>query len=177
MDKKELYITVNDNISITGNQRLYVVLLFIKCFALQFILYSFCGYMGLLDDTYVEEYMPEIALLVTVIIICLYYYIREKKTNGVMKLAARFFDDSLQIMVYGKEYIVKYSDIKEVCKIMLIDRVHTEKGYYRIKIKCHGRFNIEFESTGQEYEKHLDFEDTELFVFYAECMKAGLKCC
>lgn len=177
MDKKELTITVNDNILKTGNQRFYIVLLFIVCFTLQFALYSFLGYMGVFNNTHMEEYMPEIALLVTIIIICLYYHIREKKTNGVMHLTVSFLSDSFEIIINGKKYIVMYNEIKEICKMMVIDRVHDKKGCYKMKIKCHGKRNIEFETTDKEYEQHLDFEDTGLFVFYDACKKAGLKCC
>lgn len=43
--------------------------------------------------------------------------------------------------------------------------------------RVHGRSNLEFETTQQEYEDHLNFEETELFAFYDACKKAGLKCC
>lgn len=29
----------------------------------------------------------------------------------------------------------------------------------------------------QEYEAHLDFEETGLFALYSACRQAGLKCC
>ena len=71
----------------------------------------------------------------------------------------------------------RYHDITEVHKIMVIDRTHTEKGCYRMTIKRHGKSSLEFETTQQEYEEHLDFEKTGLAVFYNACKEAGLKCC
>ena len=115
--------------------------------------------------------------MISVIIVCVYYYIREKRTNGVMCLEVSFLSDAIKILINGREYAVKYDEIAEVDKMMVIDRIHDEKGCYRMKIKCHGRSSLEFETTAQEYEKHLDFEDTELFVFYDACKRAGIKCC
>ena len=94
-----------------------------------------------------------------------------------MCLEVSFLSDAVKILINSREYTVKYDEIAEVDKMMVIDRIHDEKGCYRMKIKCHGRSSLEFETTAQEYEKHLDFEDTELFVFYDACKRAGIKCC
>ena len=54
---------------------------------------------------------------------------------------------------------------------MVIDRTHTEKGCYRMTIKRHGKSSLEFETTQQEYEEHLDFEKTGLAVFIMPAKK------
>lgn len=177
MMENEYHITVNDSVFRTKRWGLHAVILFIGCFVLQFMVYSLLDHMGIIHNHDMEEYMPEIALAVTVLVTCMYYSIREKRTNGVMKLGISFREDSVKISANGKDYIIKYDEITEVRKMMVIDRMHDKKGCYRIKIKCHGRSNLEFETTQQEYEAHLDFEKTELFIFYDACKKAELKCC
>lgn len=174
---KEYQITVNDSVFRTKRQGLHMGILFIGCFIGLLLLYSLVTDIWNLRNTYVEEFMPEVALVISVLIVLLYYFIREKRTNGVMQLNISFLNDSLKIIINRKQYVIKYTDITEVCKIMVIDRMHDEKGCYRMKIKCHGRSNLEFETTQQEYDVHLDFEKTELFNFYEACKKAGLKCC
>ncbi len=175
--KNEYHITVNDNVFRTKTSGLHAVLLFIVCFAAQFIIDCILEHFEIIRSEYIRDNIPEIAIVISVVIVCLYYHIREKRTNGVMQLDISFLNDAVRILANDSEYIVKYDEITQINKMMVIDRVHGEKGCYRIKIKCHGRSSLEFETTRQEYEKHLDFEDTELFIFYDACKKAGLKCC
>ena len=85
--------------------------------------------------------------------------------------------DAVKLLIKGREYRITYDTVTEVSKVMVIDRMHDQKGCYRMKIKCRGRSNLEFETTQQEYEEHLDFEETGLAVFYNACKEAGLKCC
>ena len=177
MMENEYHITVNDSVFRTKCWGLHAVILLTGCFALQFVVYSLVDHMGIIHNHDMEEYMPEIALAVTVFVTCMYYFIREKRTNGVMKLGISFREDSVKISANGKDYIVKHDEITEVRKMMVIDRMHDKKGCYRMKIKCHGRSNLEFETTQQEYEAQLDFEKTELFIFYDACRKAGVKSC
>jgi hypothetical protein len=60
---------------------------------------------------------------------------------------------------------------------MLINRTYTEKGKYQLKIKSRGKSSLIFESVDQEYEQHLDFEETELSALYDACKSIGIKCC
>lgn len=72
---------------------------------------------------------------------------------------------------------IYYSEILAVEKNMVISsKEHPEKGYYRVKIKCKGR-NYMIYSTQDEYNRHLDFEDTELSKVYFEFETRGIKCC
>ena len=121
--------------------------------------------------------MPEGAFVIVLLIVCVYYALREKRTKGVMQLKFRFDSDAIRLNVNRRQHLVRYHDITEVHKIMVIDRTHTEKGCYRMTIKRHSKSSLEFETTQQEYEEHLDFEKTGLAVFYNACKEAGLKCC
>lgn len=180
MDKtaeNEYRVTVNNSIFHTKLKGTHVVILFIACFAAQFLIYAVTQRIFNVQNYYVEEYLPEAAFIIALLVVCIYYYIVDRRTNGVMQMTIHFLDTSMEICIKGKKSIVKYNDIVEVSKIMVIDRIHTEKGCYRMKIKCHGRTSLEFETTEQEYDKHLDFEETELYVFYNACRKNGLKCC
>lgn len=69
-----------------------------------------------------------------------------------------------------------YKDITEVQKIMITDRLHEEKGYYRVRVKNMGR-SYTLYSTEKEYDKHLDFEHVELSEVYFEFKRRGIKCC
>lgn len=175
--KREYQITVNDSVFRTKRWELHAVILFVGCFLLQFLLYSLLGHTGVIQNPKLEAYMPEAVFITSFLVTCIYYWIREMRTHGRMKLDIAFLQDSVRLFIKGKEYQIPYDTVSEVSKIMVIDRTHDQKGCYRMKIKCHGRSNLEFETTQQEYEKHLDFEETELFLFYDACRQAGLKCC
>lgn len=175
--KTEYQIMVNDSVFPTKCRGLHVVILFLGCFLLLFLLYSLLWHIGVIHDPKLEAYMPEAAFVISFFVTCIYYWIREKRTGGRMQLDITFLQDSVKLFIKGREYRITYDTVTEVSKIMIIDRMHDKKGCYRMKIKCHGRSNLEFETTQQEYEKHLDFEETELFLFYDACRQAGLKCC
>lgn len=174
---QEIQITVNDSVFPTKRGRLHAVLLFLGCYGLQFIVYGLLIQVGVFSGSKMESYLPEIAVVSSVLLVCLYYFIREKRTGGVMQITVHFGSDSMIFVINDTNNTVAYDQICEVCKIMVIDRVHDKKGYYRLKIKCRDRGNLEFDTTEQEYEAHLDFEETGLFVLYSACRQAGLKCC
>ena len=68
-----------------------------------------------------------------------------------------------------------YDDIKEVEKMMVINRYHVEKGYYRIKIKTKkGSYAV---YSGEDSDKQLDFLQTDISRIYLEFQKRGIKCC
>lgn len=174
---QEIQITVNDSVFPTKRGGLHAVLLFWGCFGLQFIVYGLLTQVGIFSGNKMESYLPEIAVVSSVFLVFLYYFIREKRTGGVMQITVHFGSDSMIFVINDTNNTVAYDQICEVCKIMVIDRVHDKKGYYRLKIKCRDRGNLEFETTEQEYEAHLDFEETGLFALYSACRQAGIKCC
>lgn len=68
-----------------------------------------------------------------------------------------------------------YDEIKEVEKMMVINRYHVEKGYYRIKIKTKkGSYAV---YSGEDSDKKLDFLQTDISQIYLEFQKRGVKCC
>ncbi len=174
---KEISIRVNDSVFSLRKSRIHVELLFIGCFAIQFVIYCILDYAGIIHNKFIKEYITEITFVISTLIPCVYYHIRDKKTHGIMQLNVVFFDRFLKIAAGNKEITVAYNNIIEVRKIMVIDRVHDKKGCYRVTIKCHGRRNLDLETIQDEYEEHLDFEKTELYAFYDVCKKAGIKCC
>ena len=88
MMENEYHITVNDSVFRTKRLGLHAVILFIGCFALQFVVYSLFDHMGIIHNHDMEEYMPEIALAVTVFVTCMYYFIREKRTRYLLPLGS-----------------------------------------------------------------------------------------
>lgn len=104
-------------------------------FAAQFIISCVLEQFKIVGNEHIRDNLPEIALVISVIIVCVYYYIREKRTNGVMCLEVSFLSDAIKILINGREYAVKYDEIAEVDKMMVIDRIHDEKGCYRMKNK------------------------------------------
>ena len=174
---QEIQITVKDSVFPTKRGGLHAVLLFLGCFGLQFIVYGLLAQGGVFSGNKMESYLPEIAVASSLLLVCLYYFMRERRTGGVMQITVHFWSDCMKFVINDKNDTVAYDQICEVCKIMVIDRVHDKKGYYRLKIKCRDRGNLEFETTEQEYEAHLDFEETGLFALYSACRQAGLKCC
>lgn len=69
--ENEYHITVNDSVFRTKCWGLHAVILLIGCFALQFVVYSLLDHMGIIHNHDMEEYMPEIALAVTVFVTCM----------------------------------------------------------------------------------------------------------
>ena len=65
-----------------------------------------------------------------------------------MCLEVSFLSDAVKILINSREYTVKYDEIAEVDKMMVIDRIHDEKGCYRTVSYTHlrahetGRYGI-----------------------------------
>lgn len=91
-------------------------------------------------------------------------------------IEAVFLEDEVTFHKKRQKVTIKYSDIKEVEKFMVINRTYEEKGHYRIRIKAKHR-SLRFYNPVAEYEKHLDFEQTEVYELYKEFRHRGVKCC
>lgn len=74
-----------------------------------------------------------------------------------------------------QEKEIFYADIKEVEKIMVINRYHGEKGYYRVKIKMKKRSYALY--SGEDSGKQLDFSQTGISKVYFEFQNRGIKSC
>lgn len=171
------HILVHDSCLRIRSWRTHAAMLFFISFVAQFIIYCMIDRHLSFSDETIETYMPLAALALSTALVCGYYFIREKRFHGTMQMDVLFQEDALKLSIYGKTYVIEYDKITEVSKRMMIDRFYDQKGCYRIKLHCRGRSDLVFETIPQEYEKHLDFEQTQLFVFYEACQKAGLKCC
>ena len=87
-----------------------------------------------------------------------------------------FREKSVTLYLKRKEIEIPYTDIKEVGKTMLITRSNWEKGNYQLKIKTKKR-NYRIATPIVDYDKHLDFEDTEFAALYKAFKEHGVKCC
>ncbi len=176
MTEQKFQITVKDSVFQTKGAGLHMFLLFAVCFVLQFVVYVILDQVGIIPSKG-EDIIPLLALVISVLVVCVFYYIRDRKTKGVMKAEIMFSQKKLEITINGRQYIRNISDITEVRKVMLINRIYTEKGKYQLKIKSRGKRSLIFESADQEYEQHLDFEETGLSALYDACKNIGIKCC
>lgn len=176
MTEQKFQITVKDSVFQTKGAGLHMCLLFAVCFLVQFIVYVILDQLGIIPAKW-EDMIPLLALVISVLIVCVFYHIRDRRTNGVMKAEIILSQEKLQIAINGRQYVRNVSDITEVRKVMLINRTYTEKGKYQLKIKSRGKSSLIFESADQEYEQHLDFEKTGLSALYDACKSMGIKCC
>lgn len=93
------------------------------------------------------------------------------------KYVVAIFGEKELILEYAKKRkVIPYADIKEVGKEMVLTQYASEKGNYKVKIKTKKQ-SYRFLTPADEYEKHLDFEDTKLAEFYYEFRRHGVKCC
>lgn len=111
-------------------------------------------------------------LLVAVVGECLL----EKYAKKTRTLEVEFQEAQVVFGIGGKVKVLLYKEIIEVQKIMKITRFISEKGYYRVRVKTK-RGSICFYTLPEEYEKHLDFEKTELAAVYNGFREHGVKCC
>ena len=112
------------------------------------------------------------------------YYVKGKVIRGLGNgkklsfptLNFEFYDEYVLLKNSKSIRKICYSDIREVEKIMVINRMNIDKGYYRVKIKCK-RKNYVVYSTSDEHRQQLDFEDTGISELYFELKRRGVKCC
>lgn len=83
-------ITVNDSALSTKRWGLHAAFLFMGCYAVEFLAYCLIDHIFGIYNCYVEEYMPEGAFVIALLIVCVYYALREKRTKGVMQLKLQF---------------------------------------------------------------------------------------
>lgn len=176
MDENRFDVTVDDSIFGGKSPGLFMGLLLCFCVCIQFFAYIILEEKDIIsieNDNTVAIFVYVVSILVTV----LFSIIREKKTNGVMKISVTMLDDAMEIDAQKKKWVIRYEDIQEIRKQMIISRFYDEKGRYKLKIVRKNRPALIFETTAQEYEKRSDFQDTELYVFYRACKRQGIKCC
>lgn len=126
MTEQKFQITVKDSVFQTKGAGLHMCLLFAVCFLFQFMVYIILDQVGIIPSKG-EDIIPLLALVISVLVVCVFYYIRDRKTKGVMKAEIMFSQKKLEITINGRQYIRNISDITEVRKVMLINRIYTEK--------------------------------------------------
>ena len=133
------------------------------------------GLSALLENTAGIVIKGEIILLLLVVLICFLLTKYERFFPATEQLAAQFSKDEVTFIKGRKIRRVSYKDIKEVEKMMIINRYHIEKGYYRVKVKTKGGSYAMY--SGEESSKELDFGETDVSKVYYEFLKRGIKCC
>lgn len=133
------------------------------------------GISDFLEDNFGIKIWEETILLLFIGILLL----------GVVKFGRIFPSTEIQEVLFQKDKVVFrrgkreseifYADITEVQKIMVINRYHVEKGYYRVKIKMKMRSYTMY--SGEDSNKQLDFSQTDINKVYLEFQSRGIKCC
>ena len=116
-------------------------------------------------------WMPAIAL----VLILLAGWLMEKYLKFEELLTVTFFDDYVILKRGKRERIIPYHKIKKVVKYMIINRMYTDKGKYRMVIRCKGRNYVVY--SGEDSNLKLDFEQTEISKIYYEFKNRGIMCC
>ena len=121
------------------------------------------------------EVMGEIIFLAIMVFVCFAMAKLERFFPSVEVVTAVFEEDSVVFERGKRVKRIVYADIIEIQKMMIINRFHSEKGYYRIKIKMRrGAYAL---YTGEDSSRKLDFSETELSKIYFEFKNRGIKCC
>lgn len=133
-----------------------------------------------LPDSLVEQHdemISLIALILSIAAALLVEYVLDRKYEVTQQLLVTFEEDRCVLRKGRREWSVPYQEMKEVVKVMVINRFFDEKGAYRVTINRKGRGAITFWTTDQEYQEHRDFEDTQLYELYSGLRSRGVKCC
>ena len=94
---------------------------------------------------------------------------------STLELDVEFTEEEVLFQKGKVKRKIAYSQIREVEKIMIINRYHSEKGYYRVKVKTKGMSYAMY--SGEESTKALDFSETDVSKVYYEFKRRGIKCC
>lgn len=169
-------VKINDSVLPGRSPGLFLCVLFSCCFVFGFAIYIWLQGKLHLPETY-DDLAAWFILVSSVLIVVVFCMLRSRKRSLDAEMIANLLDDTMKIQVGNKCWTIPYADIKEISKRMIIDRGYQEKGHYRVKVKRHHHLSLVFETTEDEYEKRMDFEETELYQFYDACRTRGVKCC
>jgi len=141
-----------------------------------------CGLMGFaysisyaIETTFGVIVRGELVLLVLLVLLCLIMTKWGAYFPTTIELEVEFKKDAVVFRKGWRERKIVYTDIREVEKMMIINRYHIEKGYYRVKVKTKGGSYAMY--SGEESSKELDFGETDVSKVYYEFLKRGIKCC
>lgn len=141
-----------------------------------------CGIMWLayglsygLEKTFGVGIRGEAVLLVLSVLLCVLMTKWEKYFPFTSELDVEFGDEEVVFQKGKVKRKIAYTQIREVEKMMIINRYHLEKGYYRVKVKTKGMFYAMY--SGEETTRELDFDETDVSKVYYEFKRRGIKCC
>ena len=147
-----------------------------------FIIASMCLilYMSLAVSDEVQTIYPNIDVgfwgpFVAFILILFVVWLMDKFLEFEEVLTAVFYDDYVVLKRGKRERTIPYHKIKKVVKYMIINRMYTDKGKYRMVIRCKGRNYVMY--SGENSFLKLDFEQTEISKIYYEFKHRGIMCC
>ncbi len=153
-------------------ERMNRIQIFAGCMVVILVAY---GLSALLENTAGIVIKGEIILLLLIVLICFLLTKGERFFPATETLEIEFGEESVTFIRGKKEKIILYKDIKEVEKMMIINRYHSDKGYYRVKIKTKGLAYAMY--SGEDSNERLDFTEVGLSGVYGEFQKRGIKCC
>lgn len=137
----------------------------------------FLAFVGseVINKRFEVEVKGEIIFFIIMVLACFAIGKLERFFPSVEVLSADFEKDSVVFRRGRREKRIAYEDIIEVQKMMIINRFHSEKGYYRVKVKT--KRSVYALYTGEDSARKLDFNETELSKIYFEFINRGIKCC
>ena len=153
-------------------ERMNRIEIFLVCMAVILAAYGIGAFLERVAGITVKG---EIILLFLVAIICFLLTKFEKFFHTTEILQVVFGADKVTLIRGKRKRSIFYSNIKEVEKMMIINRYHSDKGYYRVKIKAKGYSYAMY--SGEDSNVRLDFAEVGLSKIYAEFQSRGVKCC
>ena len=123
--------------------------------------------------------MP-LAMLISLILWIGIECVVKRLTDVEREIHAEFGEEAVTLAYANKSLRIPYNQIKEVGKVMTWpsyeSRYEMEKGAYTVTIRTRWRRYV-FSTPEKDYEQHLDFEETDLYQFYREFGRNGVKLC
>jgi len=153
-------------------ERMNRVQTFVVCMVVILVAY---GISTFLEHVASIKVKGEIILLLLVAVICFLSAKFEKLFPLTEILGVVFGADKVTFIRGKRKRSIFYRDIKEVEKLMIINRYHSDKGYYRVKIKAKGSTYTMY--SGEDTNARFDFSEVGLSKIYAEFQARGMKCC
>ena len=128
-----------------------------------------------MEKTFGVKVPPEAVFLVLVVLFCIIMTELEHYFPSTIELDVEFGENEVIFRQGNVKRKIAYEKICEVEKMMVINRYHSEKGYYRVKIKAKGCSYTMY--SGEDSGEKLDFSEVGLSKIYTEFQNRGIKCC
>ena len=153
-------------------ERMNRIEIFLVCMAVILAAYGISAFLKRVAGITVKG---EIILLFLVAVICFLLTKFEKFFPTTEILQVVFGADKVTFIRGKRKRSIFYSNMKEVEKMMIINRYHSDKGYYRVKIKTKGCTYAMY--SGEDTNARFDFSEVGLSKIYTEFQNRGVKCC